>query len=131
MSIADVMSRISETQTQLTALQTGGAPPTQGAAGPGATGAAATTGTPATAPTSFAATLAQAQGTTVSGHGLTSGQGRLASRLAAQTGLSPQVIAAWLLAEEAGGAAQSREQAGNNDRLKLSHTDAGTPAASR
>jgi hypothetical protein len=126
MTIADVMSRISEIQTQLAALQTGVLPPAQTATGPGAVAPTATTAVPGTAPTSFADTLAQAQGATVSGHGLTDGQARFATRLAAQTGLSPQVIAAWLLAEESGGAAQSREQAGNNDWLNIGYTDSGT-----
>jgi hypothetical protein len=57
---------------------------------------------------------------------LTSGQQQFASRLAASTGLSPGVVTAWLLAEENGGAAQSRQAAGNNDWLNIGYTDAGT-----
>jgi hypothetical protein len=57
---------------------------------------------------------------------LTTGQQQFASRLAATTGLSPQVIAAWLLAEESGGAAQSRQSANNNDWLNIGYTDSGT-----
>jgi hypothetical protein len=91
---------------------------------------------------SFAAALAQAQQTTgaagdVSGTGgaalpagaqsqLTSGQQQFAARLAAQTGLDPSVISAWLLAEESGGAAQSRQAQNNNDWLNIGYTDSGT-----
>jgi hypothetical protein len=57
---------------------------------------------------------------------LTSGQQQFASRLAADTGLSPQVISAWLLAEESGEAAHSREAANNNDWLNIGYTDSGT-----
>jgi hypothetical protein len=57
---------------------------------------------------------------------LTSNQQQFASRLAADTGLDPHVVAAWLLAEESGGAAQSRQAAGNNDWLNIGYTDSGT-----
>jgi hypothetical protein len=61
---------------------------------------------------------------------LTSGQQQFAARLAANTGLNPSVISAWLLAEESGGAAQSREAAGNNDWLNIGYTDSGTYGSS-
>jgi hypothetical protein len=61
---------------------------------------------------------------------LTSGQQQFAARLSAQTGLSPQVIAAWLLAEESSGAAQSRQSANNNDWLNIGYTDSGTYGSS-
>jgi hypothetical protein len=57
---------------------------------------------------------------------LTSNQQQFAGQLAAQTGLNPGVISAWLLAEESGGAAQSRQAAGNNDWLNIGYTDSGT-----
>jgi hypothetical protein len=57
---------------------------------------------------------------------LTSGQQQFASRLAAQTGLDPGVISSWLLAEESGGAAQSRQAQNNNDWLNIGYTDSGT-----
>jgi hypothetical protein len=57
---------------------------------------------------------------------LTSDQQQFASRLAAQTGLDPGVVSAWLLAEESGGAAQSRQSQGNNDWLNIGYTDGGT-----
>jgi hypothetical protein len=60
---------------------------------------------------------------------LTSGQQQFASTLAADTGLNPQVIGAWLLAEENGGAAQSRQAANNNDWLNIGYTDSATYGA--
>jgi hypothetical protein len=57
---------------------------------------------------------------------LTSGQQQFASRLSEETGLDPQVISSWLLAEESGGAAQSRQQANNNDWLNIGYTDSAT-----
>ncbi len=61
---------------------------------------------------------------------LTSDQQQFASRLAAETGLDPGVITSWLLAEESGGAAQSRQSAGNNDWLNIGYTDSATYGAS-
>jgi hypothetical protein len=61
---------------------------------------------------------------------LTTGQQQFASRLAADTGLSPQTIAAWLLAEESSGAAQTRQAANNNDWLNIGYTDSGTYGSS-
>ncbi len=60
---------------------------------------------------------------------LTTDQQQFASRLAADTGLNPGVISAWLLAEESGGAAQSRQAAGNNDWLNIGYTGSGTYGA--
>ena len=57
---------------------------------------------------------------------LTASQQAFAQRLAADTGLDPHVIAAWLLAEESGGAATARESQGNNDWLNIGYTDSGT-----
>ena len=86
--------------------------------------------------TSFADELAQAQApaqtqtdmATTSGL-LTSGQQQFASQLATDTGMSPQVIGAWLLAEESGGAATARQSAGNNDWLNIGYTDSATYGA--
>jgi hypothetical protein len=61
---------------------------------------------------------------------LTSDQQQFASRLSEETGLDPQVISSWLLAEESGGAAQSRQQAGNNDWLNIGYTDSATYGSS-
>ncbi len=60
---------------------------------------------------------------------LTTGQQQFASTLSAQTGLSPSVVSAWLLAEESGSAAQSRQAEGNNDWLNIGYTDSGTYGA--
>jgi hypothetical protein len=61
---------------------------------------------------------------------LTGGQQQFASRLAADTGLDSGVVSAWLLAEESGGAATSRQAAGNNDWLNIGYTDSGTYGSS-
>ena len=61
---------------------------------------------------------------------LTSGQQQFASTLSADTGLNPNVVSAWLLAEESGGAAQSRQSANNNDWLNIGYTDSATYGAS-
>ena len=60
---------------------------------------------------------------------LTSSQSAFVSRLTADTGLNPGVVTAWVLAEESGGAASSRQQAGNNDWLNIGYTDSGTYGA--
>ncbi|HTU84948.1 MAG TPA: hypothetical protein VMF57_05200 [Solirubrobacteraceae bacterium] len=113
-----------------------------------------------TGSTSFADALAQAQGTSgvvgassdvpsIAGMGiaessgtggatlpssassmLTSDQQQFASRLAADTGLDPGVVSAWLLAEESGGAAQSRQSENNNDWLNIGYTDSATYGSS-
>jgi hypothetical protein len=128
MSFTDAVSRVSQIQAQIASLQTAFDPSVAAAA------------TPSNQP-SFAAALAQAQQTgaagDVSGTGatslptgaqsqLTSAQQQFASRLAAQTGLDPSVVSAWLLAEESGGAAQSRQAQNNNDWLNIGYTDSGT-----
>jgi hypothetical protein len=61
---------------------------------------------------------------------LTSDQRRFASRLAADTGLDPGVVSAWLLAEESGGAAVARQGANNNDWLNIGYTDSATYGSS-
>ncbi|MFZ0380331.1 MAG: hypothetical protein WCD11_06260 [Solirubrobacteraceae bacterium] len=61
---------------------------------------------------------------------LTSDQQQFASRLAADTGLDPSVVSAWLLAEESGGAAQSRQSQSNNDWLNIGYTDSATYGSS-
>ncbi len=60
---------------------------------------------------------------------LTSDQQQFASRLAADTGLNPGVVCSWLMAEEIGSAAQSRQAAGNNDWLNIGYTGDGTYGA--
>jgi hypothetical protein len=61
---------------------------------------------------------------------LTSGQQQFASALSADTGLNPGVVTAWMLSEESGTAAQSRQVAGNNDWLNIGYTDSGAYGAS-
>lgn len=133
MSYTDVVSRVSQIQGQLASLSTAFDP------------SAAATATPGTASTgstgqTFAATLQQAQGVgmsagvagtsaslpTAAAGKMTTGQQQFASRLAADTGLDPGVIGAWLLAEENGSAAASRQAANNNDWLNIGYTDSGT-----
>ncbi len=61
---------------------------------------------------------------------LTTAQQQFAARLATDTGLDPGVITSWLLAEESGGAAQSRQGANNNDWLNIGYTDSATYGSS-
>jgi hypothetical protein len=56
---------------------------------------------------------------------LTSGQETFAAHVAQLTGLSPRVVAAWELAEESGGAAQSRQAASNFNWLNIGYFDSG------
>jgi hypothetical protein len=134
MSLVDALQRIQQIQGQLSPLQGGGVatPATQAAA-------SAPTAVAATAPTgSFADALAQAQApvgapragqpVALSPHAaqmMTPGQQQFATQLAAQTGLDPQVVSAWMLAEESGGAATSREQQGDHNWLNIGWTDSG------
>ena len=123
MPIEDAVSRLSEIRAQLAALdgRIPQAPPPTSAPAEG------TTATAASAPTGFAGALAQAQSLSPAASGsLTAGQGRFVSRLAAETGLDPRVVAAWVLSEENGSAAASRERAGNHDWLNIGYTDSGT-----
>ena len=139
MSYTDAVGRVSQIQAQISSLQTAFDPSVAGASATQSTGTA--TAGSAIGSGSFAAALAQAQQTgtaaDVSSTGgaalpagaqgqLTSGQQQFASRLAAQTGLDPSVISAWLLAEESGGAAQSRQAQNNNDWLNIGYSDSGT-----
>jgi hypothetical protein len=81
---------------------------------------------------SSGASLEQAAATATSGGSisvssslLTTGQEKFAGRLAELTGLDPRVIGAWELAEESGGAAQSREAASNFNWLNIGYFDSG------
>jgi hypothetical protein len=129
MTLVDAVARIQQIQGQLIApLQNGGAAAPVAGAQPSAPVAAAS------GSTSFANALAQAQapaavpGAGLSAHAagmMTPGQQQFATQLAAQTGMDPQVIAAWMLAEESGGAATSREAQGNHNWLNIGWTDSG------
>jgi hypothetical protein len=154
MSITDAVGRMSQIQAELASLQTAftlpsatsgttSAPASSGYAA-AASGTGTTTGSFSSAlatalgPTSGVATADQSGGVSLTGGALpakassmmTSGQQQFASRLAADTGMDPGVISAWLLAEESGGAAQSRQSAGNNDWLNIGYTDSGTYGSS-
>ncbi len=137
MSYTDAVTRVSEIQAQIASLQTAFDPSVASATTPGTTGTAST----GTGSSSFASTLAQAQdtGSTPATGGalpssaqssLTSSQQQFASQLASDTGLDPGVVSAWLLAEESGGAAQSRQAQGNNDWLNVGYTDGATYGSS-
>src|SRR6185437_5592401 len=129
MSFTDAVSRVSQIQAQIASMQTAFDPSIAAASA-----TQSTTGTAGAGSGSFATALAQAQQTgaaadlpSTGGAGLpagaqsqlTSDQQQFASRLAAQTGLDPSVVSAWLLAEESGGAAQSRQAQNNNDWLNI------------
>jgi hypothetical protein len=128
MSYTDALAQIGQIQAQIASLSSAFTLP----AAPQSTSSLSA---PAST-TSFADELAQAQAptqtqtdmSTTSGL-LTSGQQQFASQLAADTGMSPQVIGAWLLAEESGGAATARQSAGNNDWLNIGYTDSATYGA--
>ncbi len=147
MSYTDAVSRVSQIQAQIASLQTAFDPAAASTSSTSATGVTGTssTGAGSSSSSSFANVLAQAQDTastsTIPSTGgtslstsaqtmLTSNQQQFASRLAADTGLDPGVISAWLLAEESGGAAQSRDSQNNNDWLNIGYTDSATYGSS-
>jgi hypothetical protein len=159
MSYTDVVSRVSQIQTQISSLQTAFDPSIAAATSQNVAGTSGV-GTAGSGASSFADVLAQAQqtggpigasgdATGVSSLGLTAtgatggatlpsnassmlttDQQQFAARLAANTGLDPSVISAWLLAEESGGAAQSRQAQNNNDWLNIGYTDSATYGSS-
>lgn len=106
----------SPTSASLLESVLGGAAAPGGASAGGASYAGAVTGGAGIGATASPAASSQ----------LTQGQQQFAATLSADTGLNPNVVSAWLLAEESGGAAQSRQAAGNNDWLNIGYTDSGT-----
>ena len=144
MSVNDALARISQIQSMFSELQAGPAVQSAGST------PSSTSGTTATSGTDFATALAQAQGTypsyaasapvtggaaiagapSVASGRLTSDQQQFAGRLAADTGLNAGVVSAWMLAEENGGAAQSRQAQNNNDWLNIGYTDSATYGSS-
>jgi hypothetical protein len=127
MTYIDVTTRVAQINSELSNLATAFTPQSA---------APAATTTPG-ASMSFSSTLSNAlMGTTATtgtsglpakaGTMLTSAQQTFASRLAADTGLDGGVVSAWMLAEESGGAAVSRQAANNNDWLNIGYTDSGT-----
>src|SRR5579875_606847 len=156
MSYTDAISQLSaaeaqvgQIQQQLASLQTAFSPAaatttaaTGSSSGMSAAGLAGGTSSydpTSTGSTSFTSLLSNAVGATTAtgsttlpaatGTMLTSDQRQFASRLAADTGLDPGVVSAWLLAEESGGAAVSRQSANNNDWLNIGYPDSATYGA--
>ncbi len=132
MSYADAIARVAQIQSERSTL-----PTTFDRARSSTTSfadalAEAQAGESAQPTASAASTLSGVQGLLSTGQQLsattplTAGQQQFASRLSEETGLDPQVVSAWLLAEESGQAAQSREQANNNDWLNIGYTDSAT-----
>jgi hypothetical protein len=131
MSISDVTARVALINTELSGLATAFTPSANSAAS--TSGSGGTTG----ASMSFSSQLSNAITGSTAATGasglpagasamLTSAQQTFAGRLAADTGLDAGVVSAWLLAEESGGAAVSRQAANNNDWLNIGYTDSGT-----
>jgi hypothetical protein len=131
MSISDVTARVALINTELSGLATAFTPSANSAAS--TAGSSGTTG----ASMSFSSQLSNAITGSTAATGasglpagasamLTSAQQTFAGRLAADTGLDTGVVSAWLLAEESGGAAVSRQAANNNDWLNIGYTDSGT-----
>lgn len=135
MSITDITARVAQINSELSSLATAFTPPTS-AASTATTSSAA----PAGASMSFSSQLSNAiTGTTATtgttgttglpakaGTMLTSAQQTFVARLAADTGLDAGVVSAWVLAEESGSAAVSRQASNNNDWLNIGYTDSGT-----
>ncbi len=158
MSYTDAISQISaaeaqigQIQQQLASLQTAFSPTagpsssssttsSSGMSSAGLAGGTSSSDPSAAGSSSFTNLLTNAVGSTgatgsstlpsATGTMLTSGQRQFASRLAADTGLDPGVVSAWLLAEESGGAAVSRQSANNNDWLNIGYTDSATYGSS-
>jgi hypothetical protein len=147
--LSAVEAQIGQIQEQLAGLQSAFSPAasstTTGSSGMSAAGLSGSTSTASSdvAPSGssdFTSLLSSAVGSTgatgsttlpsATGTMLTSDQSQFASRLAADTGLDPGVVSAWLLAEESGGAAVSRQSANNNDWLNIGYTDSATYGSS-
>jgi hypothetical protein len=149
MSYTDAISQLSATeaqigqiQEQLASLQTAFSPAASSSttSSSGLSGASGATSDVASGSSSFNSLLSSAVGSTGATGSttlpastqtmLTSDQREFASRLSADTGLNPGVVSAWLLAEESGGAAVSRQSANNNDWLNIGYTDSATYGSS-
>jgi hypothetical protein len=146
MSYTSAVSRVAQIQSELAALRTAldstkdssasfaeALAQAQAAGSPQSSApsavAASVAGAPSTGASNLGATGSPTQGGSLPSGAqsmLSSDQKQFASRLAQDTGLSSGVVAAWLLAEESGGAAQSRQAANNNDWLNIGYTDSGT-----
>ncbi|MBB4660776.1 hypothetical protein [Conexibacter arvalis] len=139
MSLDLALQRISQIQAMIAPLHGGAALPpapataaTAVASQPLATAALAGPGaTTGVQPASFGNVLAGATGalSAKASSLMTPGQRAFAGQLAAETGLHPQVIASWMLAEQSSTAARSREAQGNHNWLNIGWTDSGTYGA--
>src|SRR3954452_5509115 len=122
MSFTDAVNRIDQIQAQIAAFNGAAPAPDVGSSRATATGATARTSPVAGA--SLADALAQAQGPSAAASGrLTPGQQQFASRLAQRTGLDPQVIGSWLLAEGEGGGAKAPQAGSKKKWVKNGHKD--------
>jgi hypothetical protein len=132
MSITDITARVAQINSELSSLATAFTPPTSAASTPttssaGPTGASMSFSSQlSNAITGTASTTATAGLPAKASTMLTSAQQTFAARLAADTGLDTGVVSAWVLAEESGGAAVSRQASNNNDWLNIGYTDSGT-----
>jgi len=120
MSYTDAVARVAQIQGERAVIRTAFDPPEPASTSFADTLAQAKASGSAQPMASAASSSSAVQGT------LTTGQQQFASTLSADTGLDPQVIGAWLLAEESGEASQSRQAANNNDWLNIGYTDSGT-----
>ncbi len=130
MSYTDVTARVAQINSELSSLATAFIPQTA------TTSTTSSSGGSAGASMSFSSSLSNAlTGTTATtatsvparANGmLTSAQQTFVSQLAADTGLDSGVVSAWVLSEESGGAAVSRQASNNNDWLNIGYTDSGT-----
>jgi hypothetical protein len=135
MSYADAVTKVSQIYADLSNLQTAFVPPSDPSTTSASGAASPTNGASMTFTSALSSAMGATGATTATGGAglpasastmLTSDQQQFASQLAADTGLDPGVVSAWLLAEESGSAAVSRQTAGNNDWLNIGYTDGGT-----
>jgi hypothetical protein len=143
-----VEAQIGQIQEQLAGLQSAFSPAmssstntgSSGISAAGLTGATSSSDVASSGSPDFTSLLSSAVGSSsatgsttlpsATGTMLTSDQQQFASRLAGDTGLDPGVVSAWLLSEESGGAAVSRQSANNNDWLNIGYTDSATYGSS-
>jgi hypothetical protein len=132
MSYMDVTARVAQISSELSNLATAFTPQTAATSTATATPSDGSTGASMsfssnlsnalTGTTAATATSVPAKASTM----LTSAQQTFVSQLAADTGLDSGVVSAWVLSEESGGAAVSRQASNNNDWLNIGYTDSGT-----
>jgi hypothetical protein len=138
MSISDVTARVAMINSELSNLATA-FDPSAAMSATSSAGSTQSTGASMSFSSQLSSAITGSTGTTATATGglptnagtmLTSAQQTFAGRLAQDTGLDSGVVSAWLLAEESGGAAVSRQAANNNDWLNIGYTDSGTYGSS-